>query len=157
MSAVFDSQIAAVIDDQEITYRRFKSDVAQACAFLDREIGNSERHVAVAVRGAYWQWVLALALLRSEKVSATVNRKTSLTGLAEHFDVCIGEASLTGVRRVDFDVSGMASLCEQWAKSEQGLNPEEPLVVLNPGTSRWILTSGTTGRPKIVAISASMS
>ena len=149
------NEIALLIDDEEISYQRFSGDVALAAQFLSEELAEREAHIAITQRSFYWQWVLALAILRSDKTAAAVSHQSASTALANHFDVCIGSSSLPGVRVVDFSVSGLASLATQWQIPEPEYKADEPLVQINPKTSRWILTSGTTGRTKIVSVAAS--
>ena len=140
------TDIAIVIDDQEISYRRFASDVALAARHLNDDLNEQERHLAITVRGFYWQWVLALAVMKTDKTAAAVPPQSASAELANHFDVCIGPSALPGVRVVDFSATGLASLATQWQVPEPEFKTDEPLVQINPETTRWILTSGTTGR-----------
>ena len=148
------TDIAIVIDDQEISYRRFASDVALAARHLNDDLNEQERHLAITVRGFYWQWVLALAVMKTDKTAAAVPPQSASAELANHFDVCIGPSALPGVRVVDFSATGLASLATQWQVPEPEFKTDEPLVQINPETTRWILTSGTTGRAKIVSVPA---
>lgn len=143
-------RVAVVVGDGETSYARLERDVQRFSQWLDAHWRPGWHLVAVCIRHPYWHWVANLALMR--RAVASVSLAQGQLQLPLPVDVCLADGSLQAAWPVlPVDVSTLASGAEgpkdaddapawQW-----GLHPE---------AGRWVLTSGTTGRPKIIAIGA---
>ena len=157
-------RIAAVVGQQAKTYADLDRDIGLAVHWLQARWMPSWSQVGLRVRHRYWHWVLILALFRMGKaVASVVQARHSQAALP--FDVwlsCRDSGDPQGMDGVPV-LHVPASLLESMAADavdvlDGAADQATPLAalrwVLHPQAQRLILTSGTTGRPKVVRIPA---
>ncbi len=153
------SSIAAIVGDEEITYAGFLADIQAAEAWLGAQLSTDEERIIVSLRHTYWHWVVTLALLQLGKACVSILKPATLEPVpGEAFHACLTDFPLTLEGRVlDVPYAGLRSASRQAPDAEP---PESALSRLKfklPGRAqRILLTSGTTGRPKMVCIRAAL-
>lgn len=156
------NRVAAVVGGQEITYAHFERDIQRCARWLDLHGGADVRLVAVCIRHPYWHWVANLALMRRAVASVSLMPGQLKTPLP--VDLCLADGPLDAAWPVlqfdnaalDAAGSPVQASAPDTGRGASGAAAESTLLQwsLHPQAQRWVLTSGTTGRPKVVAITA---
>lgn len=143
-------RVAVVVDDGETSYARLEHDVQRFAQWLDSHWRPSWRLVAVCIRHPYWHWVANLALMR--RAVTSVSLAQGQLQLSLPVDVCLADCPLQAAWPVlAVDAATLALVREGLMEPDDAPGWQWGL---HPDAERWVLTSGTTGRPKIVAIGA---
>jgi acyl-coenzyme A synthetase/AMP-(fatty) acid ligase len=144
----------AIIFGEDFGFARVKGDVSQAATYFRRHLSASEKQIAITLTNPYWHWVATLALLRLGLACASVAQARTLSGtISRHFDLWIGDENPAGSKVLPFssdDITPPDTLTQPGQEAEEG----QPLVLFGEGARRLILTSGTTGTPKIISLTA---
>jgi acyl-coenzyme A synthetase/AMP-(fatty) acid ligase len=132
---------------REIRYARFVSDVNAVAARLHAEAGISRgQRVLVRVGVPYVHWLVVLACARLGIATASVSQVDDVALLKP--DICIADgtiAALPGLREV--------RVTREWLTGETPAqeNPDWPHLA-DDDLVRIVLSSGTTGRSKLIGI-----
>lgn len=144
----------AIIFGEHFGFSRAKKDVSQAATYFRRHLKASDKQIAITLAHPYWHWVATLALLRLGLACASVAQPKALSGkISRHFDLWIGEQSPAGSKVLSFTSDDIAPP-DMPTQPEQEADDRQPLVLFGKGARRLILTSGTTGTPKIISLTA---
>jgi len=154
---------AALAGDTEITYGRLCADIdSMAHWLLGKGLAPGDRvtlHITDIGNPGYWDWILHLGAIRAGLVHSTGPMPPGIarTGLIGPYKAAIGAvAKLTRQAnpelKLAFGPKGTAPLAEQLAigTSRQSLDG------LEAQAARLLSTSGTTGKPKLLAWDAGL-
>jgi acyl-coenzyme A synthetase/AMP-(fatty) acid ligase len=154
------ARTAVIIDRQEISYGRFAVDVEGLVTWLTHQGLSAGQRVGIFLRNSYWGWVCHLAALRMGLTQATLTQEfreqAAATGL---FDVALCESegvlgSDVARRMLVFSPQNMAPFAEQVAVSSPERCYADPQA--EASARRLMLTSGTTGKPRVVSLNTEM-
>lgn len=139
----------AVSDGREVTYLRFRRDIDAVAARLAHGLVAKGERVLVDVLAPYLHWVVLIACARIGAVTASIVADPFQVKLLKP-QVCIKDREY---RQLD---EGTRSVTAQsdWLGADDG-SPAAPFLdveVDEDDPARIILSSGTTGRPKMVLI-----
>jgi len=150
------SRAAVIIAGEEISYGRFAADIEGVVTWLIHQGVSAGQRVGIFLRQSYWGWVCNLAALRMGLIQATLTQKfreqVAETGL---FDVALCESegalgSEVARRVIVFSPQSMAPFAEQVGVAAPERRYADPQA--EAGAKRLTLTSGTTGKPKVVSL-----
>lgn len=152
--------VAVIYGKDKITFNQILSDIRACVLSLSNKIDNKQDRIGVGIRSDYWHWVMTLALLQIGKECATVYDPKNLPEeILQTFDAWIGVDN-DSVKNIiyEFDPNKIKfnndeieiNLFEQENVSEIDRLP----LKLGRQAGRILMTSGTTGLPKLITLSA---
>lgn len=150
--------IAVSIGTTRLSYDEFERDQAMMGQWLREHLADTEVRVAVYLKDMYWHWVVVLALLRLGKCCASVSQFQHVPPAeVTQFQVWLSDEPVTVNARVQLCATNEWEACRAACpgvtvpteQSVRGLHLAWPATA-----QRWLFTSGTTGRPKVVVIPA---
>lgn len=141
--------VAVLSGLKEITFSKFNNDIQSCAIWINKNTSPDCISFGVGVKNDYWHWTLTLALLQLGKKCASIYHPNNLSkNITSHFDAFIMDENATNsVNTTIFDPLNLDIKHDETHADKLTLN-------LNSKAQRLILTSGTTGTPKIVSISA---
>lgn len=144
------NNVAVIAGQDLITFDRFKTDINSCANWITENVNRDSISFGIGVKNEYWHWALTLALLQLGKKCATVHQPKNLPDtIINHFDTwLVDEINPSLSNTLLFDPNKLIKSSNIF----QGLDKLN--LELNFNSKRLILTSGTTGLPKIVSISA---
>jgi len=154
------ARTAVIIGRQEISYGRFEADIEGLVTWLTHQGLSAGQRIGIFLKQPYWAWVCHLAALRMGLTQATLTQKfqeeVAAMGL---FDVvlCDPESILgpdVARRAVVFSARSMAPFAEQFTVPAPERRYADPQA--EASARRLALTSGTTGKPKVVSFNTEM-
>lgn len=141
----------AIVYGDTIDFSCFKTDIARTAAYFERHLLSTDKCIGITVANSYWHWVSTLAVLRLGLACASIPQPNVISKeLSNNFDLWIGEEASSGGRLLSFSPSNISSL-EVSTEAALDSTDEQPIFVFGKGARRIILTSGTTGIPKIIS------
>jgi acyl-coenzyme A synthetase/AMP-(fatty) acid ligase len=156
------SALAVVIGKKEIDFDIFQYDIDACTRWLALSLSAEEQRIAVCTHNNYWHWVITLALLRMGRTCASIYApETTPEDLRSSFVVWIADEPLPEVERAIKPPlkkirAGAAQLKKLTDENESTVRTSSNNLTLKLSNSakRVILTSGTTGRPKVISLNA---
>jgi len=154
------ARTAVIIGRQEISYGRFEADIDGLLSWLTHQGLSAGQRVGILLRNSYWGWVSHLAALRMGLTQATLTQEfREQVAAAGLFDValCESEGALgsdVARRVVVFSSQSMAPFAEQFAVAAAERCHTDAQA--EASARRLMLTSGTTGKPKVVSLNPEM-
>ena len=145
--------LAVVIGDQKINHHQMMLDINAAEIWLLKNIDTSDRRFAVGIFNGYLHWIVVLALLKMGKSVVTIYNDSNLS---PEFNTSINAWVFGRDRPGNFSKKIILNL--DVIRQEISVNDHAEInkkLNLNFGenSERLILTSGTTGRSKVVVVS----
>lgn len=151
------ARTAVLVAGQEMSYGRFAADIEGLVAWLTRQGVSAGQRVGIRLMQPYWSWVCHLAALRMGLVQTTLPHKFQEQAAATGpFDVALCESDgLVGPdvarKAIALPPLNMAPFAEQVSVAASDHPCGDPRA--EAGARRLMLTSGTTGRPRVVSLS----
>ena len=144
------SALAVIAGSTEIDFDRFQHEIDACAQWLTESLTPDEQRIIVYIRSKYWHWVVTLALLQMGRSSVSVySLKLVPKDTRATFNAWITDRDLKVAERVvtpPFD-----DIRETAQAAPNNATPAQALQLKIADTARRIiLTSGTTGRPKVV-------
>lgn len=152
MNTTPSNMIAANIGEEPISYHQLHAHIDQTMQWLTLQLTKNEQRIAVALRDPYWHWVCTLALLQLGKSCATVYAAGDLPPeVASSFQVWLLDCPMpVPTRAITLQTNTITTAPNQTpVAASAGLQ-----LILPPSAQRFFLSSGTTGRSKMVVLSA---
>lgn len=147
---------ALKVGDVPISYAAFDADIDACTNWLRNALAESDHGVAVSIRHPYWHWVATLALLRLGRSCASIFQPQTLPSeLRSRFDVWLTDAPLSwDGRMLILPVETIQTQGQEATSTNDKAGETKPAlrVQVAKGAKRLVLTSGTTGTPKIISI-----
>ena len=153
------NKTAIMLDGLRFSYGRLAADVASLAAWLTGQGVVAGQRIGIFFGNPYWSWVCRFAALRMGLTQATLaarnfREQTAATGL---FDVALGDFQRvdgTDIARqvIAFSPRTMAPFAEQFEVAAPARCQTDPLA--EASATCLMLTSGTTGKSRVVALSA---
>jgi acyl-CoA synthetase (AMP-forming)/AMP-acid ligase II len=140
--------IAVIMSGQAITYARFAADIARAAEDIQAALPPGAALVGIGVGQSYLHWLAILALARLEVASVSVVDAREVE--ATHPDALIVDRPTPGAAMPTLMAGG------HWV---QGEADPAVLTIRDPEGDfplRLVVSSGTTGTPKKIMLSAAM-
>lgn len=152
---------AVMIDELKISYGRLAMDVTSLVAWLTDQGISARQRAGIFIKNPYWAWVARLAALRMGLTQVTLisrnfHEQIAATGL---LDFALGEFEGIDGSQIAREViicspRTMAPFAEQFDGALQECSAPDPMAAAS--AQCLMLTSGTTGKPRAIALSAEM-
>lgn len=156
---VDDKKTAIMLDELRFSYGRLSADIENLATWLAIQGVVAGQRIGICFGNPYWSWVCRFAALRMGLTQVTLasrslREQTAATGL---LDFALGDfraVNGTDIARqvMTFSPRSMAPFAEQFAVSSSERCRIDPQA--EAGAKYLMLTSGTTGKPRVVALSA---
>lgn len=152
------SPTAVFIGEQAISYSLLQQHITQAMQWLRQKLDADEHHIAVALRNPYMHWVCTLALLQLGKSCTTIYTATELPNSeGVFFHAWLVDTTATTAPPQRSIAVQAASLFDNSLSSEPATASTTATSLqlkIASGAQRSFLSSGTTGHPKLITLSA---
>lgn len=153
------SSLAAMVGSEQIDHVQMRDDVDMCIKWLSQNLTPSQACVAVQLRHPYWHWMVTLALLEMGKCCASAFKPQDLPStIKARFQVTLVDELNTGKtdelafpveisKRIPYSKADTNSTTTESASAGFAMR-------LHPKSQRWLFTSGSTGQPKLIEMSA---
>lgn len=148
--------LSVIIGGQVITKFQLLRDVEKCKKWIIENTKFSAMRFAVSIKNQYWHWVMLLAILRLGKECASIfSPKQVPESLINYFSVWVGDElnDHPGVELL-FNPDDLVDYENIERVDLKNINENIFELDIDERSRRLILTSGTTGKPKLVSLSA---
>lgn len=147
------NKIAAHINHRNIGYEQFTLDVDACANWLSNNLDENGVRISIGLKNQYWHWVSLLAILKLGKECVSfLNHSQAHENLKRSISVWLVDEHQghDGLELV-FDP---VQVSENHVENSRDRCKDQLDLDIHDSAKRLILTSGTTGKPKIVSLSA---
>lgn len=149
--------VAAWCGDEAVTYPVLRQDIDHVAQWLEGELGHQDIRIAVSFRSIYWHWVSTLAILQLGRTCASLlATPANASALANIFQVWLSDdmPSPEGLRGLRLEVAAIVARRQSPAAPLPSEGPARLSLHMPSSAGRLLFTSGTTGRPRGIVLSA---